>query len=120
MSAPNLPAGHRLVQRSNGEITVVLQADGNGCARFGPLVIVPDAKPPPLSEHERKELERKRREFVRCVATFDRLGLTELARGAAVQLIAIERVIAGGPPPIKRDWADVLLEAKQAKQSDPP
>ena len=117
MSPPNLPPGHRLVQRSNGEITVVLQADDDGCAKFGPLVIVPDAKPPALSEHERKELERKRREFVRCVATFDRLGLTELARGAAVQLIDIERVIAGGPPPIKRDWCDVLFDAKQ---SDPP
>ena len=80
-------------------------------------MIVPDAKPPTLSEHERKELERKRREFVRCVATFDRLGLTELARGAAVQLIDIERVIAGGPPPIKRDWNDVL---RDQKRSDPP
>ena len=37
MSAPNLPAGHRLVQRSNGEITVVLQADDDGCARIRPV-----------------------------------------------------------------------------------
>ena len=43
MSAINLPAGQRLVQRSDGKLAVIIQTDIDGVARICEVVSVPDA-----------------------------------------------------------------------------
>ena len=42
MSKPNLPAGHRLVQRSDGRLAVIIQTAIDGAARICPVIAVPD------------------------------------------------------------------------------